>query len=100
MKYRLIVRASPSAEVKLQIAQTNNTNGLFDTTNQIYVSDVQQENSIRPKRAAAVQGEQDRRAAASASAALGKQLREAMGTSDGYYSTTKSGSTRLEYLGR
>ena len=44
MKYRLIVRASPSAEVKLQIAQTNNTNGLFDTTNQIDVSDVQQEN--------------------------------------------------------
>ena len=99
MKYRLIVRASPSAEVKLQIAQTN-SNGLFDTTNQIYVSDVQQKNSIRPKRAAAVQGEQDRRDAASASAALGKQLREAMGTSDGYYSTTKSGSTRLEYLGR
>jgi len=56
--------------------------------------------TARPQRAAAVQGEQDRRAAAAASAALGQQLREAMGTSAGHYSTTKSGSVRLEYSGR
>ena len=44
MKYRLIVRASPSAEVKLQIAQTN-TNDLSDIENQVKVSDEEYENS-------------------------------------------------------
>jgi len=44
LKYRLIVRASPSAEVKIQIAQTN-TNDLSDIENQIDVSDDEQENS-------------------------------------------------------
>ena len=43
MKYRLIVRASPSAEVKIQIAQTNQT-VLSDIVNQIEASNVEQEN--------------------------------------------------------
>ena len=44
MKYRLIVRASPSAEVKLQIARAN-TNDLSDIENQVKVSDEEHENS-------------------------------------------------------
>jgi hypothetical protein len=64
------------------------------TTNPTY------QNSSRPRRTSAIQGEQTRRNADIISARLDRLLEKDMGTSIGFYSITKSGSTRKEYTGK
>ena len=54
----------------------------------------------RPVRAAAAEGVDARRATAAAYRALDRDLRAGMGSSAGYYSTTKAGEPRKEYYGR
>ena len=56
--------------------------------------------SERPKRSTASDGEARRRHQEAANRKLDKGLKEDMGTSDGYYNRTKTGTPRKEYYGR